>query len=397
MGGIGRPLNLFSELPNVGWDCDVLTVKPVAYRGYEEELGATLDQSRIFRSGSYDPQRILYLLGVRKVKAATIEKTRAASTRFFPDSKVGWVGPAVRFGRKILRAKKYDVILSSSPPISSHLVARQLAVEFETPWVADFRDYWSVTPVEQAYSDPAQIERGNRLLNDIRQKARRITAVNQSIADYLGHGLVIRNAYNEKLAEAWRPPTDHSLFRLGMLGHGVDRDSWLWLLDVLKEVERLNPKLASEIDLVQVGQANAPALESDVRERNLPNRIQTHGHLSRAATIEALNVTHAVYLGMSQPEGLQFVPGRVYDLLASGRPIISNAEPTSEIARIITGTGNGWCYSASDISAASLQIVDLAKQTFDGQLSIIPRPPYARAYGSRRQAESFAGLFEQLI
>ena len=397
MGGIGRPLNLFQELPHKGWECDILTVKPVAYRGYEWELVETLDRARIFRSGSLDPQRILYLLGVRKVKAATIERARATSSRFFPDSKIGWVGPAIRRGRKLLKSNDYDVIMSSSPPVSCHMVARQLSVQFDIPWVADFRDYWSVTKVEQTYQLPSLVERGNDLLDDIRRNAVRVTAVNQSIADYVGNGIVIRNAFHESFAQAWKEPPDNAKFRLGILGHGVDRESWLWLVRLLAHVQQEDQKLVERTELIQVGQADNDQMMNDLSQRGIKGQLKSHGHLSRSATIEALNTTHAVYLGMSQPEGLQFVPGRVYDLLASGRPIISNADPKSEIAKIITESGNGWCFSHSEIDLASKKLSELAGGVFSGDSRITVRPEYARPYGSRRQAELFAELFGQII
>lgn len=397
MGGIGRPLNLFQELPAVGWECDVLTVKPVAYRGYEPELLTSLDQSRIFRSGSYDPQRILHLLGVRKVRAATIERTRPASARFFPDSKVGWVGPAVRLGRKLLRDRSYNAVMSTSPPISCHLVARQLAREFAVPWVADFRDYWSVTPVEQSYDDPRQVERGNRLLNDFRGTATLKTAVNQSIANYIGKCEVVRNAYNEHLAELWTMPPDNTGFRIGLVGHDIDRSSWQWLLDVLSAAQKVDAHLLSRTELIHVGQTDAQAMQRDLSDRALSCRLSTRGHLSRTQTFAALNETHMVYLGMSQPEGLQFVPGRVYDLFASGRPILSNASPASEIAQIIESTANGWCYASTEIDAAARKVILLARAALDGNSAITPRPVYAVPYGSRRQAEAFARLFEKLV
>lgn len=397
MGGIGRPLNLFGELPRTGWECDILTVKPVAYRGYEWEHAKTLDQSRIFRSGSLDPQRLLYLLGVRKVKAATIEKARATSSRFFPDSKIGWVGPAIRKGRRILKSNEYDVIMSSSPPISCHMVARQLSIQFDIPWVADLRDYWSVTKIEQTYQLPSLVQRGNDLLDDIRRNAVRVTAVNQSIADYVGNATVIRNAFNESFAQGWQSPSDNSKFRVGILGHGVDRESWLWLVRLLAYVQRKDQKLIERTEFVQVGQADNDQMTADLRQHELKCELISHGHLSRTATIEALSTTHAVYLGMSQPEGLQFVPGRVYDLLASGRPIISNADPKSEIAKIITGTGNGWCFAQDDTEAASQKYTELATGVFFGSSRITPLPDYAKPYGSRRQAELFAELFEQII
>jgi glycosyltransferase involved in cell wall biosynthesis len=397
MGGIGRPLNLFQEMPGVGWDCDVLTVKPVAYRGYERDLADQLDSNRIYRSGSYDPQRVLYLLGVRKVAAGAIASVRAASSRYFPDSKVGWVGPAVRRGKRLCKANNYDVVMSTSPPVSTHMVARQLSIQYDIPWVADFRDYWSVTPVERTYDRQSQIDRGNEMLDDIRRNAVRITAVNKSVADYVGNGIVIRNAFNEGFAQAWQPPSDSSTFRLGMLGHGVDRESWLWLVDVLLNIGSVNPGMISRIEIVQVGQSDAAQMQADLDERSLRCTLRSHGHLSRHYTINTLNSTHAVYLGMSQPEGLQFVPGRVYDLLASGRPIISNAHPQSEIASIITGTGNGWCYSPGDSKLAASRLSELADRATSDRLQIVPRPDYARLYSSRAQAEAFAKLFAELL
>ncbi|MBD3258674.1 glycosyl transferase family 1, partial [candidate division GN15 bacterium] len=108
LAGVGRPLHLVWELPAFGWDCHVLTVKPVAYRAYEPELLEGLDKSIIHRSGSRDPQRLMYLLGMRKVSAQAIDRAKSASDRFFPDSKIGWVKPAVKLGRKLCRQRRFD-------------------------------------------------------------------------------------------------------------------------------------------------------------------------------------------------------------------------------------------------------------------------------------------------
>ena len=67
----------------------VLTVKPVTYWAYEPELLDGLDTSRVYRSGSRDPQRIMHLLGVRRIKASAIQGSAKITDKFFPDSKVG--------------------------------------------------------------------------------------------------------------------------------------------------------------------------------------------------------------------------------------------------------------------------------------------------------------------
>src|SRR5512140_2538291 len=151
LAGVTRPLNLFKYLPQHGYDCDVLTVKPVAYRKYEPELLQGLDASRIHRAGSRDPQRLMYLLGIREVNPKTIERGGSLGESLFPDSKVGWVAPAVRLGKRLYRQNSYRAIISTSPPISSHLVGMKLAEQLGVPWVADFRDFWTLRPIEQSY------------------------------------------------------------------------------------------------------------------------------------------------------------------------------------------------------------------------------------------------------
>jgi hypothetical protein len=166
---------------------------------------------------------------------------------------------------------------------------------------------------------------------------------------------------------------------------------------VLAQAQKHNEKLTCQTEIVQVGQANSNQMMEDLNQHGINANLISHGHLSRSETISALSATHAVYLGMSQPEGLQFVPGRVYDLLASGRSIISNAAPQSEIAQVITGTGNGWCYALGDIQIASQKYIELAQLTLSGSSRITPLPDYAKPYGSRRQAEQFAKVFDQIV
>lgn len=397
MGGIGRPINLFQELPRLGWDCHVLTVKGVAYRGYEKELAASLDQSRIHRAGSYDPQRLLYLLGVRQVGGTTIEGTRAASSLFFPDSKVGWVGPAVRLARKLCREHKFDVVLTTSPPVSSHLIGRQIAQEFNIPWVADFRDYWTVEPIEKAYHTDSFVRRGNDLLDRIRSGADALTAVNHAIRAYLGDGDVIRNAYNEHQALAWVVPPSSDRFCIGLPGNQTVSITWEPLLDAIADARRIEPAIDSRIELVQVGQIDPSAFRQAVERRSLRCRLSLHGQVSRTSFVEALNTTHLIYLGVPKIEGLQFVPGRIFDLLPSGRPILCNAPEGSEIAEILQATGNAFCFDENQINPAVQYLADCDGRFRAGMFEITPRPAYATPYGSSTMAGKFVSLFERLL
>ena len=58
---------------------------------HEPDLLEGLDASRIFRAGSTDPQRLMYLLGKRTITPGGAKSAKSMSPGIFPDSKKGWV------------------------------------------------------------------------------------------------------------------------------------------------------------------------------------------------------------------------------------------------------------------------------------------------------------------
>jgi glycosyltransferase involved in cell wall biosynthesis len=61
-----------------------------------------------------------------------------------PDEYWPWYFPALRAARRILHRERIDAVVSTGPPWTSHLVGRRLYKEFRIPWLADFRDMWTL-------------------------------------------------------------------------------------------------------------------------------------------------------------------------------------------------------------------------------------------------------------
>lgn len=61
----------------------------------------------------------------------------------YPDPQKGWRRFAVEAGKDILRQQNIKALISTSPPETSHIIAKRLKDEFRIPWVADFRDLWT--------------------------------------------------------------------------------------------------------------------------------------------------------------------------------------------------------------------------------------------------------------
>ena len=396
LGGVGRPLNLFRELPSFGWDCHVLTVKPVAYRGYEPELLEGLDKNKIHRAGSYDPQRLLYCLGVRKMSARSIERGRAVSDRFFPDNKVGWMRPAVRFGRTLCENYDYDAIISTSPPVSSHLVGMQLAREFGIPWVADYRDFWTVYRIKQAYKTEAFKKRARQVRDDICAGASAITAVSKAIADYHKTSHVLPNGYNAQLAEGWKAPPNNERFTIGILGHQYDKHEPTLLLDALDELLRHDEHLNDKVQVIQVGDVDETWFRGMFERRGLNIPVTCYGRRERGETIKLLAQAHLFYLDVAEYDREGFLPSRIFDLLASGRPIFANADADGELGLLLKEYGNGRCFTAKDVAGAGEYVKSLIESCRSDNFVFSPLSDFARRYSSTALAERFASLLNQL-
>lgn len=65
---------------------------------------------------------------------------------WIPDRRRNWHGPAVKEGSRLLESEPIRAIISSGPPHSAHLIARDLKRKYGIPWIMDFRDAWMCNP-----------------------------------------------------------------------------------------------------------------------------------------------------------------------------------------------------------------------------------------------------------
>jgi len=127
--GVLRTLNFVKYLPASGWQTSVLTVQPSAYEEQRNDLVPSVPTAtRIIRAGALDAARHLSIRG------------KYARVLALPDRWSSWWFDAVRTGLKEIRRTRPDIIWSTYPIATAHLIAATLAQISRRPWVADFRD-----------------------------------------------------------------------------------------------------------------------------------------------------------------------------------------------------------------------------------------------------------------
>lgn len=395
--GVARPLGLVRHLPAHGWTVDVLTIKGVAYRTYEPELLEGIDTSRIYRSGSTDPQRILYMLGVRLVKDHTFERGRSFAERFFPDSKVGWVRPAIKLGRTLIANNNYDMMLSTSPPVSGHMVASQLAKESKIPWVADFRDYWSSHAIEVDYKGE-MLTKAKALLNDFTSTATEITSVNSSIQQYFGRGACIHNSVDSSLIKLWQTPKATSQFVIGAVGSVNMYSPVEPLLQLLAAFREYAPEQFPKIRVRYVGAMDPAVLEEQLQKYRLADIFTHYGVRNRRETVQLLNESAVCYVSMPNRQDSVFSTGRIYTMLGSGRPILAAAHPKSEVDRLVTSSpGGGTRFLPEEMSEAlpylKKAVIAHERGEFSKEIPLSERMQYS----SEAMAAQFAEVFDRIL
>ncbi|NWF76985.1 MAG: glycosyltransferase, partial [Chloroflexi bacterium] len=147
-----RPLGLAKYLPEFGWEAVILTAalpgKPdphfkVIETQYHDCLGFA---KRLLKLDSQAPL-LTQVRNKLKIRSETsfldFILAAAAGIIAYPDPQKGWQRFAIEAGRDILRQQNIHAMVSSSPPQTSHIIARKLKDEFQIPWVADFHDLWT--------------------------------------------------------------------------------------------------------------------------------------------------------------------------------------------------------------------------------------------------------------
>lgn len=165
--GAHRIASFVKYLPQWGWEPHVLTESLGPYRAIASSPESVANEAypHVIRTPFFD----IRFAGRKLLSGATKKKisqtasmpelskitaprlgnlvwTLANTFVFVPDPDIGWFPFGVRAGLSAIKRREIDVILSSAPPFTAHLIALRLKRLTGKPWVADFRDPWSQNP-----------------------------------------------------------------------------------------------------------------------------------------------------------------------------------------------------------------------------------------------------------
>ena len=166
--GVQRWVKFAKYLPQEGWQPVIYTPENPEYTAIDHTLEAEIPHdTEILRRPITEPYNIYRKLmgkgastdmktltaGASKGEVTEISSGKKTFKQrlslwirgnlFVPDPRVGWVRPSVRLLKKYLAEHPVDVIVTTGPPHSMHLIGQRLHRELGIPWIPDFRDPWT--------------------------------------------------------------------------------------------------------------------------------------------------------------------------------------------------------------------------------------------------------------
>ncbi len=290
----------------------------------------------------------------------------------FPDDKATWARRARAEARRILGQGGFDLIYSSSPPVSSHQLACSLGQEFGLPWVADFRDLWTDNPgyVSPAWRRAMDRRREDRWL----AQASGIVAVTPSWREMLAQRSVVRcpvafipNGYDEPdfAGLAAKARADAGEFRLVHTGAFYGPRDPAALLEGLSRYLSDNPSPPRRLRLRLVGEMGSRFAHGLARfQREHPGVVEQLPYVPHRQALAELVDADALLLvvgGEGSPAAKGWLPGKLFEYLRADKPILLLGHRGGDAAGLVHRHSRGVAVDESDpaqIAAALGRLVD---------------------------------------
>lgn len=354
--GVYRWLKMSKYLPEYGWQPVVYTPKDPEVVADDPEL---LKQVRAEVEVVKRPITEPFSLYKRFTGRAQHEKVQTAflseqgrggwkedlalwvrSNFFIPDARVWWVKPSVRYLKAYLRDHPVDAIISTGPPHSMHLIAMALKKSTGLPWVADFRDPWTGIDFYGQLSLTSWADRRHhRLEREVLTTADRVVTVSWSWAkdlEVLGakEVEVITNGFDRDDVPKESVPVDDrfSLVHIGSMSATRDLPG-LW--KALAAIAADDPVFRERFVLRFVGPVDHHVVES-ATAAGLGAHIERLGRVSHAEAMRQMQRARVLLLPINDtPNSAGILPGKLYEYLSVGRPILAVGPRDGDVARVL--------------------------------------------------------------
>ena len=321
-----------------------------------------------------------------------------------PDTKLGWLLPAVRLGSRLIAQQRPALIFSTSPPETAHLVAQQLARRHRLPWVADLRDGWLFEPPNPAVRRAAwRRSLEQRLEASVMAAAQSVITATGPIAEDLrqryaaaaGRIHTITNGFDAaEFADLQRQRPTDGVFRLvytGALASSRQGTSAAAFFAGLAQFLQEQP--AIPLQVIVIGDVS-PAEQAAAANHGLTDVVSFRPAVPRREAHQAQSDADGLLL-ITAPGQRSVATLKLFDYIGAGIPILALAA-NNAAAAIVQQYDLGVTVAPDDPAAISHSLHEFVARHQLGN----PWPGFAAAqqqFERRQLTRQLAALFRSVL
>ena len=317
---------------------------------------------------------------------------------FTPDAKVLWVKPSVEFLTDYLTENPVDVIISTGPPHSMHLIAKKLKETFGTLWMADFRDPWTDLYYNKDFFQLGFAKRKNKSLEEkVLKSADVVVTVGNELKKYFdrfnSNVEVITNGFDDEVEhdEEIELSQKFSLSYIGLLPKSSLPTN---LLMVIRRLIDENSDFKNDIELNFIGDIHE-SVSALIHELQLSNYTDFFGYVPHKEAIKHQKSAQVLLVLIPNVNGNKgIITGKVFEYMAANRPILALGPADGDLQTILNDNNAGTVIDYDDLDKIKSVIIDLYTKFKTQKLAITSKG--VEKYHRRNLTKQLAAIIKQI-
>ncbi|MCF6280227.1 MAG: glycosyltransferase family 4 protein [Flavobacteriaceae bacterium] len=403
--GVQRWLKFVKYFRDFDIEPVVYTVDNPSYEVIDESLIAEIPKGiTVLKQPIFEPNNFIRSKKVATAKVSSnpsfIQKMMCyiRGNFFIPDARKFWVQPSVKYLKKYLKNNKIDVVITTGPPHSMHLIGMKLKQQLGVKWIADFRD-----PMSNLFYNKELLltkkskNKLEKLEKQILTTADRILTVSNYIAQEFerkgakvavitnGYDNVViernqneviersQNAVVEKTSKTRSLSVAEAKFTISHIGLLPAQSNPKILWKVLQELIEKDMQFAKDLQVNLIGNISEKVIES-IADFGLKKYIKQTKYVPHSKAIELQKQAQVLLLLIPKVDGAAgIVTGKIFEYITSNRPILAIAPTNGDAAEIITTTKTGVVVDFDDEIKLKDAVLSFYKKYKDGKLEVKPK------------------------
>ncbi len=376
---VQRWLSLTAELAKLGWNIWVVTVdeKYATYQLYDESLVRQVHPAvQVVKTKTIEPFGLFKLLfGKKSIPAPGFANEANPSiikkaTRFLrgnlfiPDPRKYWKNFAVKAAEKLIKDHDINLVITAGPPHSTHFIGKALKQKLGIKWVCDFHDLWTdVIYYDLLFHLPVVKKLDNKLQREILETCDHILTVGEKYKEkLLSKSMKIapekislaRIGYADNLFKEQTLQSKNE-FIVGYVGSIAEYYQPEIFFEAIQSIAQKDAK----VKLLFAGVAS-PVIKNLVDKYGLQSSFIDMGYVLHEKAVQLMQQSTVLLLinPVTKDEAM-VIPGKIYEYLATGNPIINITKKDSETALLISESNAGMTFERNELEPLKMYLNEL--------------------------------------